>query len=182
MPGLYYYGQSYHYIGLQPQVSFYLEKQPPVYRQCRISNLIYSHYQGAERRNRCIFDAQRMGRQIARLRKENRFTQEQLAEILNISPQAVSKWENAKAVPEVSTIYELSRLFNCSVDRVLDPSSSVSRNMDFDYEFLIKPRVPVADYSGPEWPKSISSAALLTALKLFFGLELRRDGKKLSDQ
>ena len=118
-----------------------------------------------------------MGRQIARLRKENRFTQEQLAEILNISPQAVSKWENAKAVPEVSTIYELSRLFNCSVDKVLDPSSSVSRNMDFDYELLIKPRVPVVDYSGPEWPKSISSAALLTALKLFFGLELRRDGK-----
>ena len=51
------------------------------------------------------------------------------------------------------------------------------RNMCFDYEFLVKPRLPVADYSGPEWPKSISSASFLTALKLFFGLEQRKDGK-----
>lgn len=124
-----------------------------------------------------MFDIKRMGKQIAHLRIGRNYTQEQLAEKLKVSPQAVSKWENGKAVPEVPMLCEISQLFNCSVDRILDPSSCVLRNMDFDYEFLVKPRVPVADYSGSEWPKSISSASLLTAVKLFFGLEQRRDIK-----
>lgn len=124
-----------------------------------------------------MFDAREMGEQIAHLRREHSYTQEQLAEELKVSPQAVSKWENGKAVPETEMLYEISRFFNCSVDRILDPSSCVLRNMEFDYEFLVKPRIPVADYSGPEWPKSISAASLFTALKLFFGLEQRRDAK-----
>lgn len=130
-----------------------------------------------------MFDVKKMGEQIAHLRMEGNYTQEQLAEELKVSPQAVSKWENGKAVPEVPMLCEISRLFNCSVDRILDPSSCVLRNMDFDYEFLVKPRIPVADYSGPEWPKSISSASLLTAVKLFFGLEQRKDtkGRQIND-
>ena len=124
-----------------------------------------------------MFDVKKMGEQIAHLRKGNKYTQEQLAEKLKISPQAVSKWENGNAVPEVSMLYEISKLFNCSIDRLLDPSSCVLRDMDFDYEFIVRPRIPAADYSGPEWPKSISSASVLTALKLFFGLEQRRDSQ-----
>lgn len=124
-----------------------------------------------------MLDMKKMGKQIAHLRIENSYTQEQLAEVLGISPQAVSKWENGKAVPEIPMLCKMSELFNCSVDRILDPSSCVLRNMGFDYEFLVKPRIPVADYSGPEWPKSISSASMLTALKLFFGLEQRRDSQ-----
>lgn len=124
-----------------------------------------------------MFDVKKMGAQIAHLRMERSYTQEQLAEELKVSSQAVSKWENGKAVPEVAMLCEISRLFNCSVDRILDPSSCVLCNMDFDYEFVVRPRIPVADYSGPEWPKSISSASFLTAAKLFFGLEQRRDAK-----
>ena len=124
-----------------------------------------------------MFDVKKMGEQIAHLRTGNNYTQEQLAEELTVSPQAVSKWENGKAVPEVPMLCEISRLFNCSVDRILDPSSCALRNMDFDYEFIVKPRIPAADYSGPEWPKSISSASLLTAVKLFFGLEQRMDNQ-----
>lgn len=130
-----------------------------------------------------MFDIRKMGEQIAYLRMGCKYTQEQLAEELKVSPQAVSKWENGKAVPEVPMLYKISRLFDCSVDRILDPSSCVLRSMDFDYEFLVKPRIPAAEYSGPEWPKSISSASLLTAMKLFFGLEQRRDikGRQVND-
>ena len=124
-----------------------------------------------------MFDVKKMGEKIAYLRTEKKFTQEQLAEALKISPQAISKWENGKAVPEVPLLCAISKLCNCSVDRILDPESCVLLNMDFNYEFLVKPRIPIADYSGPEWPKSISFASLLTALKLFFGLEQRRDSK-----
>ncbi|MBD5115885.1 MAG: helix-turn-helix transcriptional regulator [Ruminococcaceae bacterium] len=124
-----------------------------------------------------MFDVNKMGEQIAHLRMENQYTQEQLAEKLKISPQAVSKWENGKAVPEVPMLCEISKLFNCSVDSILDPTSCVLRDMGFNYEFLVKPRIPAAEYSGPEWPKSISSASILTAVKLFFGLEQRMDSK-----
>ena len=124
-----------------------------------------------------MFNVRKMGEQIANLRTGNKYTQEQLAEKLKVSPQAVSKWENGKSVPEVSILCELSKLFNCSVDTILDPSSCVLRNMDFNYEFVVKPRLPVADYSGVEWPKSISTASFLTALKLFFGLEQRMDSR-----
>ena len=124
-----------------------------------------------------MFDAKKMGEQIANLRRRNKYTQEQLAEKLKISPQAVSKWENGKAVPEIQMLYEISQLFHCSADRILDPASGVLRDLDFDYEFIVRPRIPAADYSGSEWPKSISLASLLTALKLFFGLEQRRDSQ-----
>ncbi len=124
-----------------------------------------------------MFNAKEMGQQIAYLRTRNNYTQERLADILKVSPQAVSKWENGKAIPEFMMLYELSKLFNCSIDKLLDSSSRILRNMNFDYEFLIKPRVPVASYSGPECFRSISSASLLTALKLFFGLEQRIDTK-----
>lgn len=124
-----------------------------------------------------MFDVKKMGEQIARLRKGNKYTQEQLAEKLKISPQAVSKWENGNAVPEVSMLYEISKLFNCSIDRLLDPSSYVLRDMDFEYEFIVRPRISVTEYSGSEWPKSISLASLFTALKLFLGLERRRDSQ-----
>lgn len=124
-----------------------------------------------------MLDTKKMGEQIAYLRVKNKYTQEQLSEKLNISPQAVSKWENGKAVPEVPLLYELSKLFRCSVDSILDPAACVPGAADFNYEFLVKPRSPVADYTGAEWPKSISLAALCTALKLFFGLEQRRDSK-----
>lgn len=124
-----------------------------------------------------MFDVKKMGEQITHLRREHNYTQEQLAERLKVSPQAVSKWENGKAIPETPMLYDLSRLFNCSVDRILDPLSCALHNMDFHYEFVLKPQIPAADYSGPEWPKSISSASLLAAIKLFFGLEARKDIK-----
>lgn len=131
-----------------------------------------------------MFDVKKTGEQIARLRAEYGYTQEQLAEKLTVSPQAVSKWENGKSTPDAAMVCKISALFNCSTDRILNPSSCVLHTMDFDYEFLVKPRVSVAEYSGSEWPRSISTASLLTAVKLFFGLEQRRDmqGRQINDE
>lgn len=58
-----------------------------------------------------MFDIKKMGEQIAHLRTGNNYTQEQLAEKLRVSPQAVSKWENKKAVPEVPMLCEISKIF-----------------------------------------------------------------------
>ena len=47
------------------------------------------------------------GKTIKKLRREREMTQEQLAEILSISPQAVSRWETDMAMPDISLIAPL---------------------------------------------------------------------------
>lgn len=59
------------------------------------------------------------GEKIARLRKENNYTQEQLAALLGVSRQAISKWESDSAWPETDKLIRLSDLFDCTVDYLL---------------------------------------------------------------
>ncbi len=56
---------------------------------------------------------------IKKLRKESGLTQEDLAEKLNVSRQAVAKWESGQTNPELDKIIELSRIFNVKVDYLL---------------------------------------------------------------
>ncbi len=57
-----------------------------------------------------------MGEIIRNLRKERNLTQEELAELLNVSGQAISKWENGTSMPDVSLIVPISKLFGVSTD------------------------------------------------------------------
>lgn len=54
------------------------------------------------------------------LRKEKGMTQAELAEALGITNKAVSKWETGEAMPETSLLLPLSRIFDVSVDELLD--------------------------------------------------------------
>ncbi len=59
------------------------------------------------------------GEKLSKLRKENNYTQEQLAELLRISRQAISKWESDSAYPETEKLIKISKLYNCSLDYLL---------------------------------------------------------------
>jgi len=56
---------------------------------------------------------------IIRLRKKNNLTQEELAEKMNVSRQAVSKWESAGAIPDLEKILQMSVLFGVTTDYLL---------------------------------------------------------------
>ncbi len=60
-----------------------------------------------------------LGNKINELRKARMMTQDELAEKLNVSPQAVSKWENDLSVPDISTLVQLADLFGASLDYLL---------------------------------------------------------------
>jgi len=60
-----------------------------------------------------------LGEKITKLRKENNHTQEQLAEILGVSRQSVSKWESDSAYPETDKLVALGELYDCSMDYLL---------------------------------------------------------------
>ncbi len=56
---------------------------------------------------------------IINLRKKNGWSQEELAEKLEVSRQAVSKWESAQSVPDLNRVLQLSELFGVSTDYLL---------------------------------------------------------------
>ena len=60
-----------------------------------------------------------LGEKLSKLRKEYNYTQEQLAEILGVSRQSISKWESDIAFPETEKLIELGKLFKCSMDYLL---------------------------------------------------------------
>ncbi|MCL2446324.1 MAG: helix-turn-helix domain-containing protein [Oscillospiraceae bacterium] len=62
-----------------------------------------------------------VGNQILLLRKRNGFTQEEMAEQLGISAQAISKWENGHALPETALLPLLAKLLNSTIDAILAP-------------------------------------------------------------
>lgn len=53
------------------------------------------------------------------LRKQNGYSQEQLADKLGIARQTLSKWENGQAVPELSNLISLSNLYGITIDRIV---------------------------------------------------------------
>ncbi len=59
------------------------------------------------------------GQRFQRLRKVKKFTQEDVANKLNISPQAVSKWENDLAYPDITYLSEISEFLDVSLDELL---------------------------------------------------------------
>ena len=56
---------------------------------------------------------------IVRLRKKNGWSQEELAQKMNVSRQAVSKWESAQTIPELEKILQLGALFGVTTDYLL---------------------------------------------------------------
>lgn len=71
-----------------------------------------------------------LGKRIMALRKAAGMTQEQVAEHLGVSPQAVSKWENDVSCPDVTMIPRIAQLFNVSTDELLGLKASTVRPAD----------------------------------------------------
>ena len=59
------------------------------------------------------------GNKLTKLRREAGYTQEQLAELLGVSRQSVSKWESDLAYPETEKLIRLGELYGCSMDYLL---------------------------------------------------------------
>lgn len=74
---------------------------------------------------------QNLPSRLKELRKKNHYSQEYVAEKLNISRQAISNWENEKSAPDLENLMLLADLYNLSLDELLDgnkdnePSSEV---------------------------------------------------------
>ncbi len=73
-----------------------------------------------------------IGQFIQSCRKDQKMTQAELAERLNVSPQSVSNWERGETLPDVSLLPDLAQILRCSVDAILSGgggSSSYRRHV-----------------------------------------------------
>ena len=70
-----------------------------------------------------MIDNRTVGKTIAALRQARGMTQQQLAAAMNVSHQAVSKWENGAALPDIQTLMELTQLFGITVEQLLSGRS-----------------------------------------------------------
>lgn len=71
-------------------------------------------------------DTLKIGQYIQHLRKANGLTQKQLAEKLNISFQAISKWENGDALPDTGILLDLCDILGTTADRLLNGGAIVA--------------------------------------------------------
>ena len=74
----------------------------------------------------------KIGKFIAECRKKQNLTQIQLAEKLNITDRAVSKWERGMSLPDISLLQELSDILNINVTELLDGKRSEKKKIDSD--------------------------------------------------
>lgn len=87
---------------------------------------------------------------IKRLRKAKKITQEGLAEIFNVTPAAVSKWENNETYPDISLLFPLSHFFGVTIDEL----------MGYDYMLIeeeikkVKVEINNAWYVNNDWDKA----------------------------
>ncbi len=78
-----------------------------------------------------MLNKENIGKRIAFYRKEKGITQRELADLLHISYQAVSKWESGKSLPTVDALYEISNLLNVTVDTLLNENEWKSRSISW---------------------------------------------------
>jgi len=81
-----------------------------------------------------MLNLEQIGHKITEQRKLNQMTQKELAQALYVTHQAVSKWENGKSVPSIEILYDMTQLFNISIDYLLDDSDI----LETDYEIQLK--------------------------------------------
>ena len=63
-----------------------------------------------------------ISRNLKSLRKKNQYTQEDIAEKINVSRQSVAKWENGESNPDIESCIKLANLYNVKLDDLVNHS------------------------------------------------------------
>ena len=72
-----------------------------------------------------------IGSKIKAARVEKKFTQEQVAEVLGVSRQTISNWENGKSYPDIISVIKMSECYGVSLDYLLKGEEKMSAYYDF---------------------------------------------------
>ena len=96
-------------------------------------------------------EQEKIGKFIAKLRKEKRLTQQELAEKLGITDRAISKWENGRGLPDLSLLMPLCKELNISINELLSGEYLKEENYNEKLEENI---IKTIDYSNKKIKKN----------------------------
>lgn len=71
-----------------------------------------------------------LGNKIQEIRKKNKMSQEEFAEVFNVTRQTISSWENSKSYPDIETLIKLSDKFDISLDILLKEDKIMIKEID----------------------------------------------------
>lgn len=101
------------------------------------------------------------------LRKEAGYSQEQVAELLNVSRQAVSKWESAQGYPDIENIVKLAQMYEVSTDYLLlgkEPPTRNAAEADISETDIPQSESQTKREMSPETKKTIRIIAIIVAI------------------
>lgn len=119
----------------------------------------------------------KIGEQIRTIRKRENLSQEQLGQKMNVTRQAIYKWESGKGYPDIQNIIRLSELFEISIDELIKGDSS--------YQSKMKVKGGTGMFSNRNFLSSLSYFSFFFApiifplLTMIFGYEeIKQHGKR----
>lgn len=108
---------------------------------------------------------------LVELRKKNGYSQEELAEKLNVSRQAISNWERAEALPDTENLIALAKLYKISIDELVHGNNSTMNQKISNSAFQGTNMKPVrSTFRITNIISMIAGSALLGVGTILFGL------------
>jgi len=74
----------------------------------------------------------KLGEQLQRLREAKNMSREELAQQMNVSRQAVYKWENDKGYPDIQNLLKLSEIYETTIDELIKSDSTFQDKINID--------------------------------------------------
>ncbi|MGF9893522.1 helix-turn-helix transcriptional regulator [Priestia megaterium] len=74
----------------------------------------------------------KLGEQLQRLREAKNMSREELAQQMNVSRQAVYKWENNKGYPDIQNLLKLSEIYETTIDELIKSDSTFQDKINID--------------------------------------------------
>ncbi|PEU75666.1 transcriptional regulator [Bacillus cereus] len=81
------------------------------------------------------------GTQIKKIRTNDKLTQEQLAQKLNVSRQTISSWENNRNLPDLQMVVQIAQTFNLSLDQLILGDNTMTNKLMKDGSEIRKARI-----------------------------------------
>lgn len=123
---------------------------------------------------------------LKQLRIKNEYSQEQLAELLNVSRQAITKWESSKGMPDISNLKAIAEVFDVTLDSLLDDAEETETtdekfcwNLCFAVGIIgLVIGVLLKDIAGVNWGAFAIGGAVIGYALGYIVLEIRKKMKR----
>ena len=110
-------------------------------------------------------DQKKTGNLLKKLRSEKGLTQEQLAEILNVSNRTVSRWETGSNMPDISLLVEIADFYDISIPEIINGERK-SEKMNDEVKEVKEVAKTMSDYARAEKEAIVKNIRIISVIGL----------------